>query len=273
LKFEIRDLKPDPPHSPSAAIAPAASPPLHCSHCDYNLHGLPPTGNCPECGLPIARSAGRTRLRDAPPAWLASLSWGARLALVAAAVCVGFPFLPGVLFTIRPARGFPTVAQLLLPAATLLYAIAAWLLTRPQSPFAPRAAPARIAARAAAMLPLLAELSGFVAHRPAPLQWLIAHSFFAWLLTAALMLLHLRRLALRLPQPALARCCAAGAAAFAAAALVGFVDDALDLTPAAGLEMVFIGFVVLGAVAYGAALLWCVIAFGHAHRASRQATL
>jgi hypothetical protein len=55
-----------------------------CVRCDYDLRGLPPDARCPECGLPVRYSdPAHASLRHASPGWLASLSWGARLALVA----------------------------------------------------------------------------------------------------------------------------------------------------------------------------------------------
>jgi hypothetical protein len=39
---------------------------LLCEKCGYDLTGLPESGNCPECGTPVADSLGENR---APPAW------------------------------------------------------------------------------------------------------------------------------------------------------------------------------------------------------------
>jgi hypothetical protein len=41
-----------------------------CEGCGYTLDGLPVTSNCPECGKPIAQSAGDEHRR--PPAWEAN---------------------------------------------------------------------------------------------------------------------------------------------------------------------------------------------------------
>jgi hypothetical protein len=69
------------PHGkPSVALEheSAAAPGLLCFRCGYDLRGLPPTGNCPECGFPIGKSKD-ARLCDADGGWLRRISVGAGL--------------------------------------------------------------------------------------------------------------------------------------------------------------------------------------------------
>ena len=54
-----------------------------CIRCAYELVGLRPAGDCPECGTAIARSLSEDRIVDADPLWLrriilglALLGWG-----------------------------------------------------------------------------------------------------------------------------------------------------------------------------------------------------
>jgi len=56
---------------------------VRCIRCRYQLAGLSPDGDCPECGTEIARSLSEDRLADADPRWLgrillglALLGWG-----------------------------------------------------------------------------------------------------------------------------------------------------------------------------------------------------
>ena len=46
---------------------PPAADDVLCEVCGYTLNGLPTTGNCPECGTPVARSTTESPRR--PPAW------------------------------------------------------------------------------------------------------------------------------------------------------------------------------------------------------------
>jgi len=49
---------------------------LTCRSCGYNLHGLPPEGDCPECGLDVIGSAMGDRLQSADLGWLRSVRLG-----------------------------------------------------------------------------------------------------------------------------------------------------------------------------------------------------
>lgn len=54
-----------------------------CLSCGYDLAGLPESGQCPECSVPIQRSLRGNLLRFASPEYLKTLRTGATLALVA----------------------------------------------------------------------------------------------------------------------------------------------------------------------------------------------
>jgi hypothetical protein len=46
---------------------------LPCAGCEYELHGLPRDGRCPECGEPVARALAGETLHHADPRWLGRL--------------------------------------------------------------------------------------------------------------------------------------------------------------------------------------------------------
>lgn len=52
-----------------------------CVRCSYNLRGLPASGNCPECGEPIANSIKGFMLQDASPEYRGKLKLGLSLVL------------------------------------------------------------------------------------------------------------------------------------------------------------------------------------------------
>ncbi|MBN1342061.1 MAG: hypothetical protein JXQ73_05235 [Phycisphaerae bacterium] len=53
---------------------------IHCASCGYNLRGLRPSGRCPECGTPIARSLRGDLLAVSDPNWVARIARGATYA-------------------------------------------------------------------------------------------------------------------------------------------------------------------------------------------------
>lgn len=61
-----------------------------CVGCGYDLAGLSPNGQCPECGTPIANSLRGDLLAFAPAAYLATLHRGASIVVVTILVMVVF---------------------------------------------------------------------------------------------------------------------------------------------------------------------------------------
>ncbi len=74
-----------------------------CIHCGYNLRGLTPHGQCPECGERISGSLRGNLLKHADADWLDTLHFGAKLKLwnIALGILVGLA--AGILVAV----GFP----------------------------------------------------------------------------------------------------------------------------------------------------------------------
>jgi hypothetical protein len=177
-----------------------------CFRCGYDLRGLPPGGNCPECGLAVERSSVEgDELWHAPPAWLAKLSWGARLVLLAPVL--GFVY--GTYFSryvaFQWAEGY-----FIAPAAfALMFAVGVWLITaRQPHVFQARRWAWRWALRAVSLTPLATEVYVYLVTlgrvpglaNPPPVLALIPFP--------ALLFFHLRGLARRVLNPSLAEHCA-----------------------------------------------------------------
>ncbi|MFI5337933.1 MAG: hypothetical protein ACHQ5A_14180 [Opitutales bacterium] len=174
--------------------SPSPQPPASdsvCVRCGYSLRGLPTDGNCPECGLGIARSlALGQQLRESRPAWIASLAWAARLLLAAGALLLLTPFAlqawdlvaemidPGPYSRLRH-QGEPLVVAGLFLLAAVAHLAGSWLLTRRENPHA-AAEPSRglhRALRLCSLAPMVAALlflyaMGYEAHlRFLPRSW------------------------------------------------------------------------------------------------------
>jgi hypothetical protein len=257
----------------AVAPTPVPAPPpelarlLRCFRCGYDLRGLAPGGNCPECGLPVDRSSVEgDELWHAPPAWLAKLSWGARLLLLA-------PIL-GYVYGAHLSRyvTFPRVgSHYLAPAAfSLLFAAGAWLITAPQPHvFQARRGGWRWALRAVSLAPLAMVIDSYLVTSGRRVNYSANPQLFGFvglIPFPALLFFHLRRLANRVLNPSLAEHCA----------IVGVGGSA---SLAVGMAGVFVRtpFVVQFAANVGTMLffLWTLylmvrfaIAFHRAHAAS-----
>ena len=147
----------------------AADAPDDCYRCGYPLLGIADEQPCPECGLLARRSRRATdELHQTRPRWLARISRGANLVLLALVVAVAWPFAQELL--VRPLLRWlvwrapywvwnDAVVWVLLVAACLLLAGVLLLTSREGYPPADQAdRRLRRALRVSAAVPLLGIL-------------------------------------------------------------------------------------------------------------------
>jgi hypothetical protein len=241
-----------------------------CYRCGYDLRGLPPGGNCPECGLPVERSAAPGDvLWHAPPAWLAKLSWGARLILLA-------PVLGWVYAAyLRGSVTWPRVeGYYLAPVAfALMFAAGVWLVTaRQPHVFQARRRGGRWALRAVSLAPLAMVVDGYLVASGRRVTYSANPHLFGFVALVpfpALLFFHLRRLALRVLNPSLAEHCA----------IVGVGGSLILAVGVSGtLARIPFALAAVGQVGFALFLLWTpylmarfAFAFHRARRASREA--
>ena len=189
---------------------------LQCVTCEYHLFSLKPQETCPECGTPIERSAKGNQLRYADPSWIEALRRGAGWVIVATACNLLLGIIGAVLdaWLARSIGVLPMemVSLLLdvLTAALWFYAI--WLFTMPEPRAAMEDLPftlGRVVRTSAGiavlgpMIELAMTLSGLTA---AILPEMIGLVFaLAGLVAWLSLLVHARRLALRIPNDGLAQ--------------------------------------------------------------------
>jgi hypothetical protein len=111
-----------------------------CYRCGYDLRGVADDQPCTECGLLAGRSRRPTdELHDTRPGWLARLSWGIRLIVLAAVMLVAAPFVGAILrfqFAVTPSVANFSLRQHTIwvgaDISVLLFAAGIFLLTGPE---------------------------------------------------------------------------------------------------------------------------------------------
>jgi hypothetical protein len=102
-----------------------------CRKCGYNLRGLNPAGQCPECGAAISISTGGDLLRYCDPDWLAKLARGAKLIVVGSIVVFLLSIAFGIVGAVIRTPPVIAVGTLIGFAAGLLAVAGIWLVTEP----------------------------------------------------------------------------------------------------------------------------------------------
>lgn len=191
-----------------------ARPDPTCLRCHYDLRGLPPTSNCPECGLAVSFSLSPpTTLSAAPPSWARTLAIGAALlALSMIAIPITSPIMEALFPYNSTSTNFPHVyliRQSGMAGVLLLHALAIWILTV-REPRAPRLSHRQLGAwiaRVCSLTPAAGVgLSAYLLFANlffrAPYMFEVVIAFYTPV--PALIFLHLRRLSARIGRPRLA---------------------------------------------------------------------
>ena len=194
---------------------------LLCRACDYNLRGLHESADCPECSTPIARSARLDLLRFSDPSWLTRLSRGMLLIIIGRLAGIIGGTLLGGLIVVLPMTGVTPgtilAASTVITAIFLLIAVAGvWLGTTPE-PGRPEP-DGRVTVRRTARWCVMAQVlsgpmqmagggpGGFALAAPVPTMLVVGLMLGIVTFTGeAAGLVYLRRLAVRIPAPKLAR--------------------------------------------------------------------
>jgi len=96
-----------------------------CRRCGYELKGLPMKGQCPECGLPVARSLRGNLLEYSDPTFVRRLAMGALLVEVAILGFCAVPIGAILMVTIGKALSLSGTIEEVLSAAGAVVSIAA----------------------------------------------------------------------------------------------------------------------------------------------------
>ena len=190
---------------------------LACIQCGYNLRTLHRDAKCPECGVVVGRSVRGDWLRYADPAWLGNISAG--LAWIVRAIVLFLLFMVFALVTALVAGAvggkggtvIGIVMSVVLELAMLVAVIGGvgglWAFTTPEpSPIGPASDldPRRLVrlSGCAGLIAILAMLSFGESSSGPVLRPIAALLLLAW---CAVVLIYVRRLALRIPDHGKAR--------------------------------------------------------------------
>ncbi|MCC5821720.1 MAG: hypothetical protein LAT64_00360 [Phycisphaerales bacterium] len=115
----------------------------HCKQCGYNLSGLDPHGQCPECGLPVERSLTDDRLSNSSLPYLRTLNRGVTLILISILVQLLVGVATTVLSVVAAFTGQGLVALMILATmlgtvASLATALGWWYFSEPDPGFTGR---------------------------------------------------------------------------------------------------------------------------------------
>jgi len=185
-----------------------------CLTCGYNLRTQPLNGRCPECGTMVGRSAYGDLLSLCDPKWLSRLAGGTvwllvYLVVVLLSMCLWYPVIVDPIVARNTSAEEALVLNGVITLSASLIALAGfWKLTTPETDRLPRhqRGGARRIARYGFLVQtlLLAAGVGLQASTPClgALVWTGAR--LACLVAATSLMIHVRRLALRIPRRRLA---------------------------------------------------------------------
>jgi hypothetical protein len=111
-----------------------APPPILCRRCAYDLSGIDPSANCPECGLPIGRTLAGDRLSESDPQWVAMVAKGMWLGVAAAmlAVLLLFPQAVDAINRNEKPGAVNVLPWIISFGGTFMALAGVWLLTTPE---------------------------------------------------------------------------------------------------------------------------------------------
>ncbi len=218
-----------------------------CRTCGYNLRGLSPDGQCPECGAAVGRSIHGDLLRYSDPVWVRHLAAGPLWMIISVLSGIGIAVfnwtITGSIFQDRAELPLALIGVSVSAVGLVGY----WMLTM-RDPRRDEKRPiwnirqmTRLLAAAgflAYVVALTTRIPGLAGALPTALAWtvaLLAGLFvLAGLIGALLLFIHMRRLALRIPKDNLARQTRIvmwGIIIFFATMMVGWLVTALIFFP------------------------------------------
>ncbi|MBN2562185.1 MAG: hypothetical protein JXQ75_14775 [Phycisphaerae bacterium] len=181
-----------------------------CMICGYNLRGMTPSKVCPECGTPIGRSIHGNLLRYADSEWLDKLSLGVRLTLWS--ILISILIITGVTVIVVTAasRVSPIVIGIprIVMAGLGLWAKVLVTTVEPSVAFTESLVTLRRAVRGCAIVSFAgATIESFGAHLLGPTQVAVSSAVLglAGVVAQFGMFIYLRRFAMRIPNPKLAK--------------------------------------------------------------------